>query len=536
MAEYDVVVRGARVFDGMGNPFAYKDVAIKDGRVCRVERHVAEGGHREIDATGLAIAPGFIDLHSHGDLAVLTCPDAPNYISQGVTTTVCGNCGLSAAPLSDRHREEAMRYLRPHLSDADAPEWDWSTFGEFRERIENVGTRLNIAPLVGHGSIRIAVKGFDASCPSQGEMAAMKTLLADAMEEGVFGMSTGLIYPPGSYSETPELVELASVMTPYGGLYSTHLRSEKACLVEAVDEAILIGRMNGIAVEISHHKAAGRSNWGKVHGTLRLMERARSEGVDVACDVYPYSASMTTITSLVPDVAMEGGVEAFLDRIRGGEGREEVWRGMRLLGTNADFATKDYPWWSILIARCPHQPEAAGRTLEEILGGEPSERPRAFLDWLVAVRADAMHVMLAAMCEEDVIAVMRSPFAAIASDGWFCSPERDGAPHPRSYGTFGRFLGRYVRDEKLLPFEEGIRKITSFPASRLGLTDRGVLLPGFWADLVVFDPEKIADRSTFTEAHQYTAGIEYVFVNGEAAFEKGEIVGGRRGRVLRRSS
>jgi N-acyl-D-amino-acid deacylase len=530
----DLVIRGGRLYDGTGDPFSYKDISIQDGMILEVGQSIAGRGRREIDARGLAVAPGFIDLHTHGDHTVLLCPDAENYISQGVTTAVCGNCGLSMFPLSGRYRDQTVAYLSPFINEAEKLSWNWETLDDFNQLVKRNGARLNLAHLVGHGSIRIAVMGFDNSTPTFEQASTMRELLKDAMDQGAFGMSTGLIYPPGSYSDTQELKFLASTLRTTGGIYTTHLRSEDDELMQAVAEALSIGKECGIAVQFSHHKALCRRNWGRVEDTLAMMRDSRSEGVDVSCDVYPYDASMTTISVFLPGFAMEGGMEEMLARIAGGFGRENILRTMSENGADENCIASDYPWSNILIAECPERPASAGRTLDDILrkNDRRQSMPEAFLDWMLEIKGNATHVALESMSEDDIRTIMKSPYSAVASDGWFYRPEGVGYAHPRSYGTFSRFLGRYVRDEGLMAMEEAIRKITSFPASRLGLKDRGQVAEGCCADITIFDQERVIDTADFLSPCKISDGLEYVIVNGQVAFEHGKITGDRHGQIL----
>jgi N-acyl-D-aspartate/D-glutamate deacylase len=348
-------------------------------------------------------------------------------------------------------------------------------------------------------------------------------------------MSTGLIYPPGTYSSTEELIELASVLKKYGAIYTTHMRNEGDKLIESVEEAIKIGEGNNIAVEISHHKTSGRTNWGKVNATLRAMEQARERGVEVNCDVYPYTAGSTTITAVLHTWALEGGVGQMLERLKRKETRERIRKESAEGTMKGENWIKAAGWDGIVIGECPSKKQYEGKSLEKILKeknrlNEPYE---GLFDWLLEVEGNATMVIFV-MDEADVRTVMSSPLSSIISDSWATAPTAGGKPHPRAYGTFPRVLGRYVREEKILTLEDAIRKMTSLPAGKLGLQDRGIIKEGFWADIVVFDPDKIKDKATYADPHQYPEGIDYVIVNGQVAVDHGTLTGARPGKVLRR--
>jgi len=523
-SSFNLVIKGGLVVDGTGNPWLRKDIGITNGKITRLG-HITEDSGETMDATGMIVSPGFIDLHNHSDFSILAYPSAESYIMQGVTTAVVGDCGLSLAPLEPDKLALLKRYLSPFLKAGFDYGWEWRTLAEFYQKVEKQGTSLNLAPLVGQGTIRLAVKGFDSTGSSAEEMNQMKKLLAQSLEDGAFGMSTGLIYPPGCYSSTEELIELASVLKEYGAIYTTHMRNEGDRLIEALEEAIEIAEANGIPIEISHHKAAGRSNWGKVNATLRLMEQARQRGVEVNCDVYPYTAGSTTITTLLPTWTLAGGVEKMLDRLKNKQTRQSI----KLEGTRFS------EWDGIVIAECPSKKEYQGKSLEDILKetnrfDDPYE---GLFDLLLEIEGNAT-IIVFLMDEDDVRTVMSSPLSSFISDSWVTALDAGGKPHPRAYGTFPRVLGKYVREEELLTLEQAIRKMTSLPAGKIGLKCRGILREGFWADVVIFDQAVIKDQATFDDPHQYPKGIEYVIVNGQVVVDHGRLTGVRPGKILRR--
>lgn len=533
-AMYDIVIRNGHILDGTGIPYVMGDLAVRDGDIVRIGK-ITGRGEVDIDASGYAVSPGFIDLHNHVDQGVLAFPLQDSYTMQGVTTSVVGNCGLSMAPVNPERLEPLKKYNAPFLAKGYEYTWDWESLEGFYEKVMERGMAHNLAPLVGHGTLKIAAMGFSMTPPSECEMEEMKRLLRESMEAGAFGLSTGLIYPPGTYSSTEELVELASVLADYGGFYATHLRDEGKDLLQSVEEAILIGRSNGIAVEISHHKAMSPPNWGKVKESLALIERARNEGLDITCDVYPYTAVSTTITSLLPGWALEGGIASMLGRLADPENARairselETAEGgnpslLRVLGTD-----------KIFIAECPSATGYEGLSLADIFQSsvEKTDIYTHFLHFLLEIGGNASMVVFA-MSEDDVRTVIKSPCSAIISDSWVTSPQAGGRPHPRAYGSFPRVLGRYVREERLLSLEEAVRKMTSFPAARLGLQDRGLLREGLRADIAIFDPDAIIDRATFEEPHQFPEGIHYVIVNGVIVVNPQGLTGAKPGMVLKK--
>jgi len=533
-SSYDLLIKGGHVVDGTGNPWFKKDIGISEGKVKRVG-HIEDDARKTIDAKGMIVSPGFVDLHSHDDIGILAYPDAESHIMQGVTTSVVGNCGLSMAPANPNNLALLKRYLSTSLKVGYDYEWGWRTLAEYYEKVERQGTCLNLAPLVGQGTVRLAVKGFDANEASREEMNEMKELIAQSLEDGAFGMSTGLIYPPGCYSSTEELIELASVLRKYGAVYTTHMRNAGDRIMESLEEAIKIGEENDIPVEISHHKIIGRSNWGKIGATLGVMERARQRGVEVNCDVYPYTAASTTITATLPTWVLEGGIEEMLERLRGKATRELIRKEIAEGTMAGPNAIRNAGWDGIIIGRCQSRKEYEGESLEEILkAGNRFDNPyEAFFDLLLEIEGNAT-IILFLMDEDDVKTVMSSPLSSLISDSSATAPGAGGKPHPRGYGTFPRVLGKYVREEKLLTLEEAVRKMTSLPATKIGLESRGTLKERFWADIVIFDPATIRDNATFDNPHQYPEGIDYVIVNGEVVVGNGRLTGVRSGRVLKR--
>lgn len=485
----DLIISGGTVVDGSGAPAFPADVGIAGGRIVAVGA-LSQQARRVIDARGLVVAPGFIDVHSHDDMALIRRPRLDFKVMQGVTTVVVGNCGSGVAPVTADYRQHYEVFLSSVLGPAS--DFSWSTTAEFYAALEKAGPSLNVAAFAPHGVLRFAAMGMESHPPSAAQMERMKELLAEALAAGAIGLSSGLIYPPGAYATTEELIELCRVVARHNGIYASHIRNEGDRLLEAAEEAIRIGREAGVPVQISHHKAHGRANWGKVADSLALIDRARAEGLDVTVDVYPYTAGSTLLAVILAGGAEEGGPE------------------------------------DVVVAAAPKRPEVEGKTLQEIshmMALPPLEAGQKL------VQEDPSVVAIAfGMAEEDVRRVMAHPAAMIGSDG---IPSAGGKPHPRLYGTFPRVLGTYVRREKVLGLEEAIHKMTELPALKHRLTERGRLAPGYYADITVFDAQSINDLATYQDPRRYPDGVRYVIVNGEVVVEGSRHTGSSAGRVLR---
>ncbi|CAB49065.1 N-acyl-D-amino-acid deacylase family protein [Pyrococcus abyssi] len=526
MVEYDIVIKNGKIVDGTGNPWFRTDIGIKDGKIVKIGK-IKEDGQVTIDASNLIVAPGFIDMHAHDDLIFFKDRFNRAKLLQGVTTVVSGNCGISVAPVN----EEMLDVLKSYVGILGKEvEFKWRSYGEFLDALEEVGPLgTNFVGLVGHGTLRIAVMGMEARDPTEEELGRMKELLAKSMEEGAFGMSSGLIYPPGVYSKTWELIELAMVVAKYGGIYSTHMRDEGNRVIEALEEAIRIGRESGVRVEVSHHKVSGRKNWGKSRKTLALIEKARNEGIEITLDVYPYTAGSTYLAALLPPWVHESG--KIKERCRDEETRKKI---REFIETRDDWQNfiKEAGWENIIITHSENFPEFVGKSLKEIsdlLHRDPFD---VLFDILAKDGTNAGMIVFL-MSEEDVERILSHPYSMIGTDGL---DSGEGLPHPRAYGTFPRVLGRYVREKKLLRLEDAIRKMTSLPALKLGLKDRGLVKEGMWADLVIFDPHRVKDRATYTNPRLPPDGIKYVIVNGVLSVENGELTGDAGGVVIRRTS
>jgi len=523
------------VIDGSGNPWFRCDVGIEKGKIAALDNLASDSADTTIDAKNMVVCPGFIDMHSHSDFTLLINPLAESKIRQGVTTEVVGNCGTSGAPLNNLLKEDMLKTM-PILSEAKL-ELSWSSLSQYAKLMEKKGVALNVAPLVGNSNIRVFVLGFENRRPSEDELKEMKKILAQALKAGAFGLSSGLIYPPSCYADTNELVELAKVVAQFGGIYTSHIRGEGITLITAVNEAIEIGRRARVPVEISHHKASGKANWGKIKQTLRMMERAREEGVDVTCDVYPYTAGSTGLDALLPPTVYEGGVEKLIERLRDPKTRRQIKKEM--MRTSEEGGSKSLgmlEWDNIRISYCKGHPELEGRNIEEITREKGVDPYEFVFDLLIEEKA-SVGIVLFTMREEDMHYVLRHHLSMVGSDSSTQAPYgvlRKGKPHPRTYGTFPRILGRYAREKRLLTLENAVRKMTSLPAQKLKLRDRGLIKEGVWADVVIVDPKRVIDKASYEEPHNYPEGIEYVLVNGELVIKKRRHTKALPGRVLRR--
>ena len=514
--KYDLAVLNGKIVDGAGNPWYKADIGVVGGRIKSIG-HLDWPAKDRIDAEGLMVTPGFIDIHSHSDLELLINPLAESKIRQGVTTEVIGNCGSSLAPLNIHTREEAKKE-KGML--AKAIDWDWLSFDQFLRKMQRNGVGLNVASLVGNVPIRTMVMGFEARKPTSSELARMKGLTAKCMQEGAFGFSTGLIYSPSCYAKTPEIIELCKVVSKYGGIYASHIRGEGGSLISSVREAIVIGKGAGIPVEIAHHKAAGKRNWGKIKKTLAMIQDARDHGVEVTCDVYPYTAGATGLAAGIPSWAHEGGADKMIQRLAHPKTRLRIRREI----------LKGIPGWenlirtagpeNILITFSEKHTDYHGKSIADLAKAARKDYLNFIFDLLIEERS-RIGIVLFMINENEMKKVLCSPFSMIGSDSGAQAPYGvlgKAKPHPRSYGTFVRVLGRYVRQGSLsLP--EAVRKMTSLPARKVGLWDRGLLAVGNWADLVVFDEDKILDRATYADPHQYPLGIRNVIVNGKVVIE-----------------
>jgi N-acyl-D-amino-acid deacylase len=523
------VLRGPTVLDGTGGPPFVADVGIRGDTIAALGEISAEQGARALDLAGLHLAPGFIDIHSHSDGDVLAYPGAESRVLQGVTTELTGNCGSSAAPLTGAGAEETRRAWR----EESGVEADWTGVASYLERLDRSGVALNQALLLGQGTLRSSAIGEVDRPLTPDELRGVLRAVEEGLDQGAFGLSTGLEYTPGLYTPTAEIVAMARVVSRHGGLYASHLRNEEARLLEAVAEAIAIGRQTGARVEVSHLKAAGRRNWPSQTPALELLEAARRDGVAVLADAYPYEAYSTGLTILLPGWAREGGAAAIGERLRDPDTRARIRREAAAYVANEPG---DFGLIVISSVGGERHRSLVGRSLAAIAADWGQEPAEALLRLIADEQGDVGFIGFA-MSPENVERVLAHPLVMIGSDGSAMAPTGRAAatrPHPRSYGAFTRVLDHFVRERRLLELPAAVRKMTSMPADQIGLADRGRIARGMKADLVAFDAPGLRDRATFDDPHRHPQGIRLVLINGVAVVEDGSPTGARPGRALRR--
>lgn len=531
--EFDVLIKGAEIVDGSGDPRYKSDVGIVNGRIARIEQNIGSGSAEvEIQAGNRILCPGFLDTHTHDDLYLLARPTGDDKVLQGVTTVVTGNCGLSIAPISEEHAAEIKKFFGiAGLKYVKADDINIHSFDEYLQKLEGARLGINALSLVGHIAVRIAVMGMENRSPSAVEMEKMKELVAESMKSGACGISSGLIYAPGNFAETAEITELAKVAARYNGIYTTHLRSEGDAIFPALAEAFEIGKNADIPVHISHHKVTGKQNWGQSVETLKAIRQARDSGMTITCDQYPYLAGSTMLAAALPPSALAEGDRLYTELLKDPSFRANLVetietkteKGWENLVMGAGFQ-------GIVVSVAPQHPAYIGRSIADIAETEGKNPYDLFFDLLLIERQNVV-VVLFMMDEEDVVRIMKDPDTMIGSDG--IPGFGVEKVHPRQMGTFPRILGRYVREREIITLEEAIRKMTSFPARTFGLKQKGIVKEGFDADLVLFDPEAILDLATYEDPNQVPAGISHVLVNGEVAAENGYITGAVSGMVLR---
>ena len=529
MPELDLVLRDATIYDGTGGAPFRGDVGIKGDRIAEVASGL-RGTHEEV-CTGLAVAPGFIDTHSHSDLVVLESPGLPMKVRQGITLEVFGQDGISVAPVRLQDLENRRRQLAGLLTDPKV-DWSWRSVADYLAAVAEARPALDVAYLVPHGAIRESVMGLEARRADEGELAKMKGLLSRSLDEGGYGLSTGLIYPPCCYADAEELSALGEVVAGRGMPIVVHMRSESDRVLEAMDEMFTVGSRIGAHIHISHFKIAGRNNWEKLPQVIASVESAKRSGVLVTADQYPYIAGSTILGAILPPWAHAGGAGEAVARLRAREQRRRIADEIR---SNADSDWDNFWKWSgpegILVADVPsgRRPEVVGKTLKEAAKAKAADPLEFALD-LLASEAMGVSIVSFSQSEEVVAGILKLPYVNACTDGLL-----GGRPHPRAYGTCPRILGRYVRERALLSLEAAIRKLSGLAADTFGFTDHGYVLAGKRANLVIFDPATVADRATFEDSRQFPDGIPHVVVGGKFVVRGGEMTGERTGRVLHRT-
>jgi len=532
---YDLLIAHGHVIDGSGSPWFEGSVAVKDGRIADIGRLPGVSAKRVIDASGLVVAPGFIDLHSHSDYTLLVDGTAQSKVRQGVTTEILGEAA-SAGPILGPAVPDFDNGTAP-LTQKDGLKRDWTTLGEYFARAERQGISVNIASYVGSGQVRLDVMGNVNRVPTTGELRRMKELVDQSMRDGAIGVASGLIYAPNMFATTAELIELAGEATKYGGLYTTHIRGEGTNSVEAIREAIEIAEKARLPGHILHFKSNGQANWGRMPELIQVIREARDRGLDITADQYPYLAGMTSLEQCLPPKYLEGTADDVVARLRNPAARAEIRQAIErgLPGWDNNEIKDCGGWHGVMLASCrlPEDKRYEGKRMDEVaqmMGKDPVD---ALCDLLIAEHATPMAIYFS-MSEADVELAMKQPWVGIGSDGAAVNPSMTfmGRPHPRFYGTFPRVLGMYVRERHVLELPDAVRKMTSLSAQITGLTDRGFLRPGMAADITIFDPATVCDQATFEDPAQYPQGIPYVIVNGAVVVDQGQHTSAKPGRVL----
>lgn len=522
-----MIIKNGTVIDGTGMPKKNLDIGIKGDKIALIDSYIRENNIPTIYASGLMVTPGFIDIHSHSDFLWLVRPESDSKILDGVTTEICGNCGLSAFPMRGKVLEKRSKGLaKYHIT------LTWRSAAEFYDMAEKARSSINRAFLVGHGNIRACVLEYENRNPNPDELSCMIRDLEESMEEGAFGMSSGLIYPPGCYAASREITEMCKTVKAYDGFYATHIRSEGDKLEEALTEAIEVSKHSGARLQISHIKTSGSKNWHKIKKIKTIIERAIDEGMNISCDRYPYIAAATDLDAILPHWIYAGGIEEELRRLQDANIRKQIAEEFSQVGN-------DTFWSEIMISSVCNEKNtwAIGKTVSEIskeLNKSPIE---TVLDLLIEEET-RIDIFLFNMCEENLEQILKWDFVFIGSDSSMRAKHgmlSVGKPHPRSYGTFSRVLAKFCKENRLFSEEKAIQKMTGLPAQKVGLDKRGLIKEGYFADITIFNPEKITDKSTFIEPHKYSEGVEYVIVNGKITVSEGKHIGTTNGRILRKS-
>jgi len=544
---YSLVIKNVRVVDGFGNPWYLADVGIQGEKIAHIGQVEGKEAQKIIDGKRMVLAPGFIDMHSHSEMIFLSEKQSElleGRIRQGITTEIMGNCGISVSPIRDELKpdmEKSVGWMTP-----ESVPWNWNSMAEFLDLIEKKGVTVNVGTLTGHGAIRAYVKGFSSGLMSPEETRKMKEILSRTFEEGSFGLSSGLIYAPGMFADTDEFIELGKVAAKFNRILTSHVRGSSETDIDAEKEVIYIGEKAGCRVHRSHYEAFGKENWHKIEMTLKLDEEARQRGIDFAFDMFPYTAAMTMMIAIYPPWALDGGWPQFLRRAQDPDTRKKIEHDIETVvpswptwvpGSWPHNLVKAAGWENIYIGYIPSEKNKYYEGLNLIQLGERLRKPpfEAITDLMVEEKGAISQLIFGVSGdrenEEPIKAIIRHPLGGYATDAVDIGR---GKPHPAAYGMYPRLLGRYVREEKLVTLEDAIRRMTSFPANRLGIKDRGIIAEGYFADLVLFDPDRIRDRSTYENPRQFPEGIHHVIVNGQLILENGEIRKIRPGKVLRK--
>ncbi len=526
--EFDLVIKNGKVYDGLGSESIVMDIGITGDVITSLGKISHTKSKSVIDANGLAVCPGFIDAHDHSDIGLLVNPKAESAVRQGITTLVSGNCGSSPFPVAEEIYEETKENLKAYY-DIDLT---WMDIKGFFSKLEEKGLALNYATFVGQGTIRGAAMGFNDRPSKPNELEKMKTMIEENLKQGAIGLSSGLEYAPGSYAQSDELIELCRTAADIGGLYSTHMRDEGDFLIESLEETVELARQTGIRIQISHLKIAYPRNWDKIDAALAAIENAGKEGISIFCDRYPYIAGSTGLSYYFPLWARQGTTSEFLARLK------DPTQESKLRAHTAEQEKKLGSWDKVVIASVVTEKNRVFEGKNVLQGAQETEKDCfEFMRDLLIEEKNNVGMVTFMMNEENLKKILSHPLVGIGCDGSALAPYGvlgRGKPHPRNYGTFPRLLGKYVRDEKILPMPEMIKKITSMPAQNFGFSNRGAVKKDYFADLVVFDEARIIDKATWVDPHQYSEGIEYVIVNGRVVVKRGEHTGQLPGSILKK--
>jgi len=525
--DFDIIIKNGILVDGTGNARRVTDIGVRDDKIVYIGNIINHPGSVVIDAAGCIVAPGFIDIHSHSDFFWLVSPESESKIYDGVTTEICGYCGISAFPLKGQLLENKKKGFSKFGLNIN-----WQTAEDFFTRANEAKSSINRGFLVGHGNVRACVMGYDDREPDSNELAKMEQELRDAMESGAFGMSSGLVYPPGCYAKTDELITLCKIVREYNGIYATHMRNEGDELEAALSETINISKESGVKSQVSHIKTWGEKNWWKIDKIESLLEDARAEGIEITCDRYPYTASATDLDIILPDWVYEGGTAKEKKRLGDPLCRERIIKEMKQEGVSQEF------WGTIMISSVFNKDKRSyeGKTIAEI-SRTLKVPPLEFVLDLLYEEDCRVSVIFFNMSEENLARILKWDFVMVGSDSSLRSLKgvlNYGKPHPRGYGTFSRVIRKYVNQTSILSIEDAIYKMTGFPAQKLGLKNRGILKEGSFADITIFDQETIAEQATFTDPHNYSTGIKHVIVNGKLTINNGKHESVMNGTILKK--
>jgi len=527
---YDLLIKDGLIIDGTDSSPYRANIAVNDDKIIEIGDLQGEEAREIIDARGKNVSPGFIDMHCHDEIELLKHSTIEPKIRQGVTTIVNGNCGMGFYPLLEKNRELLLDY-NAKLFSLDGVDVNWHNYDEYKKQLNNKGININAISLMAHGALRIAVLGFEERKADAQEMERMKDLLREGVEQGVYGMSSGLLYPPSSYADKEEIKELCSVLAEHDLIYATHMRNESDNILHSIKENIEIARETGVSVEISHLNVSGKDNWGKSSKILKMLKEARESGLDISCDQYPYKAGSTFLTACLPQWTLNQGVNVLLEKLKMNKNgikekiRAEIKEGIE----GWDNIIKSSGWDNIVInsVKSEKNQELLGKSLEEITKIWDLD----YYDTLYKLLLDEegyVTILIYSVCEDDLFNIFKNDFTMIGTDGI----KLGGKPHPRLYGSYPKIISKFIREKGLISLEEGIKKMTSLPAKKLGLKDRGALKKGYFADIVIFDYQEIEDLASYLKPQRFPAGIEWVIVNGKVAYDGNKLSSLNCGKIL----